>query len=181
MDIKEIESIIESILFASGDPVSLETIAEILDIDKNTANNILKNMIDDYNFERRGIKIIQIEDTYQFATRPEYHKYVKKIAKSKHSTNISEAAMEVLVIIAYNQPVTKNNIEQIRGINSDTVINNLLLRGLIEEKGRLNAPGKPILLGTTKDFLKCFGLKSLDDLPPLGSESGSQQIQMIND
>jgi segregation and condensation protein B len=179
MEIKEIQSIIESLLFASGEPLSSDVLAEVLNIDKVAIKKIMKNLIDIYNFERRGLQIIEVEDSYQLSTRPEYNKYVKQIARSKHNAALSEAALEVLAIIAYNQPVTKNNVERIRGINSDSVINNLLVRGLVEEKGRLNAPGKPIIFGTSQNFLKCFGFKTLDELPTIESKDEDIQMEFI--
>ncbi|MBZ4646826.1 MAG: segregation and condensation protein [Petroclostridium sp.] len=167
MDIKEIESIIEGILFASGDAVHIEKLSDILQIDKNTLRSIMNRMMDYYSYERRGIQIIEIDNCYQLCTRPEYYEYIRKLVEPKHKQGLSNAALETLAIIAYNQPVTRSDIEQIRGVNCDSALNRLLDRGLIEEKGRLDAPGKPILYRTTREFLRCFGLRSLEELPQM--------------
>jgi len=167
MEIKEIESIIEGLLFASGSALSLDRISEIVEVDKNTVRSIIQRMMDYYNYERRGLQIIQLDDCYQLCTRPEYYEYIKKLVEPKMHQGLSKAALETLTIIAYNQPVTKSSIDHIRGVNSDGALSRLIERGLVEEKGRLDAPGKPILYGTTQEFLRCFNLRSLDDLPML--------------
>ncbi|NLY43827.1 MAG: SMC-Scp complex subunit ScpB [Clostridiaceae bacterium] len=167
MDIKEVESIIEGVLFASGYALHINKLAEILQIDKDTLRSILARMMDYYNYERRGIQIIEIDDCYQFCTRPEHYEYIQKIVEPRQKQGLSKAALETVAIIAYNQPITRSGIEEIRGVNCDSAIRSLLERGLIEESGRLDAPGKPILYKTTQEFLRCFGLKSLKDLPQI--------------
>ena len=167
MEIKEIEAILEGVLFAMGEAVSIEKLSDIIEVDKSTLQSILNRMMDYYNFERRGIQIIQLENCYQLCTRPEYYEYVKKVVQRKHSQGLSAAALETLAIIAYNQPITRSKIEYIRGVNSDGALNRLIERELVEEIGRLDAPGKPALFGTTQEFLRCFGLKTLEELPEI--------------
>ena len=157
MEIREIQAIIEAVLFASGDPLELERIADIVDVDKKSLREILKNMMDDYNYQRRGIHMIRMEDSYQLCTRGEYFDYVSRLAEPPKKQSLSNAAFEVLAIVAYNQPVTRSTIEHIRGVNCDYVVNRLIERNFIEEKGRLDAPGRPILFGTTQHFCVLSG------------------------
>ena len=182
MEIREIQSILEAVLFAAGDAVELEKLADIVDVDNKSLREILKKMMDSYNFERRGIHIIQMEDAYQMCTRGEYHDYVAMLAEPRRKQSLSNAAIEVLAIVAYKQPVTRSAIEHIRGVNCDYVVNRLMERNLIEEKGRLDAPGRPILFGTTQEFLRIFGIPSLADLPEFETfgtpEDEGEQISM---
>lgn len=182
MEIREIQSILEAVLFAAGDAVELEKLADIVDVDKKSLREILQKMMDSYNFERRGIHIIRMEDSYQMCTRGEYHDYVAMLAEPRRKQSLSNAAIEVLAIIAYKQPVTRSTIEHIRGVNCDYVVNRLMERNLIEEKGRLDAPGRPILFGTTQEFLRCFGVATLEELPEFESfgspEGEGEQISM---
>lgn len=167
MEISAIESIIESLIFSYGDALSLDKICEILELDKKTAINIIKNMMDNYNKSDRGIIIREINGKYQMCSKPENFEYVSKIYQIRQKQALSQAAYEVLSIVAYNQPLTKAKIEQIRGVNSDSAVTRLLERNLIREAGKLDAPGKPRLYETTDEFLKCFGFKSIRDLPIL--------------
>ena len=181
MEIREIEGIIESVLFASGDPIDIERLADIVDVDKKSLREILKKMIDDYNFNRRGIHIIRMEDSYQLCTRGEFSEYVSRLAEPPKMLNLSNAALEVLSIVAYKQPVTRSSIEHIRGVNCDYIVNRLIERKFIEEKGRLDAPGRPILFGTTEHFLRIFGVSEISELPEFDSlgqsvEEGEQII-----
>lgn len=182
MDIREIRAIIEAVLFAAGDAVELERLADIVDVDKRSLREILKKMMDDYSYERRGIHIIRMEDSYQMCTRGEYFEYVSRLAEPPRKQNLSNAALEVLSIVAYKQPVTRTSIEHIRGVNCDYIVNRLIERNFIEEKGRLDAPGRPIVFGTTQHFLRIFGISSLADLPEyesLGqSAEDAQQMEM---
>lgn len=178
MNIKEIEASIEGILFVAGDAVSIDALSHALEVDKGTIKSVIKKMMDYYNYERRGIQIIEMDNCYQLCTRPEYYEYIQKMVRPKQSQGLSSAAMETLAIVAYNQPVTRSNIEQIRGVNSDGALNTLIERGLVEEKGRLDAPGRPILFGTTQNFLRCFGFKSLEDLPLLDKQNDSEQLDI---
>ena len=182
MEIREIQATIEAVLFAAGDAIELERLADIVDVDKKSLREILKKMIDEYNYERRGIHIIRMEDSYQLCTRGEFSEYVSRLAEPPKMMNLSNAALEVLAIVAYKQPVTKSSIEHIRGVNCDYIVNRLIERNFIEEKGRLDAPGRPILFGTTQHFLRIFGISELEDLPDFDSlgqtaEEG-EQIKM---
>lgn len=167
MELKKIESIIEAVLFAAGDEVTAEVLCRVLDLDKKTLANVINNMIDKYNNEKRGIQIIQVGESYQMCTRPEYYEYVKQLRESKNRTGLSQAALETLAIIAYKQPVTKAVLDQIRGVGCDTSLARLHEKNLIKEVGRMDAPGKPILYGTTEEFLRSFGFKTIKDLPML--------------
>lgn len=167
MELKRIEAAIEAILFANGDEVSLDTLSKILEVDKKTLANVLNNMMDRYINEKRGIQIIQLEDKYQLRTTPEFYEYVSKLHENRRHTGLSQAALETLSIIAYKQPITKVHIDEIRGVGSDASLSKLLERNIIKEVGRMNAPGKPILYGTTDDFLRGFGFKSIKELPVL--------------
>jgi segregation and condensation protein B len=170
MDERDLMGIIESILFVSGDPVSARDISQILELDIRKVRKLIKKMIDCFHFERRGLQIIMVNDTYQLATRPEYSQYIEKYIGKKHTQNLTQASLETLAIIAYKQPITKAEIEAIRGVKSDYTINTLISRGFIREVDRMDTPGRPILYGTTEYFLKSFGLSSLDELPPLESK-----------
>jgi segregation and condensation protein B len=178
MEIKFIEAVFEAILFASGEPVSVEKIALTLNINKSEAIKIINNYKDKKNNENSGIKIIQIDNCYQMVAKPEFAQYIRNVLEIKRNTPLSSAAMEVLAIIAYNQPVTKGYIEQVRGVDSSGVTNSLLEKGLIEERGRMDVPGKPILYGTTLQFLKCFGLSSLKELPKI--EKSNMEVDEDN-
>lgn len=173
MNIKEMKSIVESLLFVSGDLLPLSKIADVLEIDKTTAEKIMYAIMDDYNNSDHGIHIIKIDNGYQLCSNPENFSYVTRLVDAKKPQPMSPALLEVLSIIAYNQPITKSTIEQIRGVASDYLVNKLIDRNLVEECGRLNAPGKPILFKTTDEFLRQFGLGSLTELPNFNSLSGS--------
>ena len=164
---KELYNAIEALLFVSGDPVSINRLAEALYIPVEELIDFMPKMMDAYNFERRGIKLIKLEDSYQLTTRGEYFDAVVRMVAHKQKQALSPATLEVLSIISYNQPITKAAIEKVRGVDSAHSIAKLLERELIEQKGRLNAPGRPVLYGTTEEFLRCFGLQSLEDMPAL--------------
>jgi len=165
MELKRIQAIIEAMLFASGDPVQQETLIEILEIDKKTLGLVVSQMMNEFMEQNRGIMIREINGGYQLCSNPDYFEYVKKLFEPKQKHGLSQAALETLAIVAYNQPVTKAGVERIRGVNSDSAINSLVERNLVAEAGRMDAPGKPILYETTEEFLRCFGYKSLADLP----------------
>lgn len=167
MDIKEIEAVIEGLLFAAGDILPLDRISDILEIDKKTLRVIINNMVFNYNNSTRGIMIREIGGGYQLCTRPEHSAYVRMLIEHRQRQGLSQAALETLAIVAYNQPVTKAAVEKVRGVNSDSAIARLLERNLIKEAGRLDCPGKPILYETTVEFLRVFGFKSIKDLPDI--------------
>lgn len=166
MNINELEAIVEGLLFASGESVSIKRLCEVTSTDGKTMESLLKLMCDKYEGDNtRGIRIIKLEDSYQLCTKREYYDYIKILKEKKRRASLSGAGLEVLSVIAYNQPVTRSTLEFIRGVNSDGALNNLISAGLVEEVGRLDAPGRPILFGTTEEFLRCFNLSSLSELP----------------
>lgn len=156
---------IEGILFAAGEPVKTARLALALDADLEDVEKSVNELKNEYNKEHRGFTIIDIDDGYQICSRPEYYTYIQEILGEQRRQALSNAAMETLAIIAYKQPITRTGIEYIRGVNSDGSVNRLVERNLIEEVGRMDAPGRPILYGTTLNFLRCFGIATLDDLP----------------
>ena len=170
MDEIEIMSIIESILFVSGDYVSLDEISEALDMSKDKISDIMANMIKRFDNSSRGIKIVQINDKYQFVTRPRHSDYVQMFVESRRRDRLSQAALETLAIIAHRQPITRMDIEDIRGVQCGGIIANLLDKGFIEVVSRLDAPGRPMLYGTTDLFLEHFGLKTIEELSLLKTD-----------
>lgn len=158
---------IEGILFAAGEPVKSAKLAVVLDAKVDEIEDAVAQLKEEYNTEHRGFNIIDIEDGYQICSRPEYYTYIREILGEQRNQPLSNAAMEALAIIAYKQPVTRGMVEKVRGVNSDGCVNRLYERGLIEEAGRLDAPGRPILYKTTDTFLRCFGLRTPRDLPPI--------------
>lgn len=156
---------IEGILFAAGEPVKTARLALALDVDIEQIENSVDELKNEYNNQHRGLTIIDIDDGYQICSRPEYYTYIQEILGEQRRQALSNAAMETLAIIAYKQPITRTGIEYIRGVNSDGSVNRLVERNLIEEVGRMDAPGRPILYGTTLNFLRCFGIATLEDLP----------------
>ncbi|KNF07430.1 segregation and condensation protein B [Gottschalkia purinilytica] len=178
MDKREMKSIIEALLFTWGDPLAIQEISSILEISKTESEEIIKEMIDEFNYNRRGLQIIQVNNAYQLATRAEHFEWIKKLCTPKENKTLSIAALETLSIIAYRQPITKVEVEAIRGVKCDKAISTLLEKNLIKEVGRLEKTGRPILYGTTDDFLKCFGLSKLDELPEL--EIPKEEINNIS-
>lgn len=167
MNYEKLEAAAEAVLFASGDPVPLPKLAESLQTDLAETQHILSLLEQDLNQEKSGICLKKMEDEYQLCTKSEFADDVRSVLELKKNTPLSSAAFEVLAVIAYNQPVTRSFVDQVRGVDCSGVISSLVKKGLIEEKGRLDLPGKPILYGTTPVFLRCFCLESLDDLPAL--------------
>jgi len=167
MDNREVKSIIEALLFIWGDPLSLQDLSEVLGKKKEDIKEIISEMIDDFNYNRRGLQIIQINDSFQLCTRSEHFEWITKLCTPRYNRTLSNAALETLSIIAYKQPITKAEIEMIRGVKCDKALNTLLEKSLVREVGRLEKTGRPILYGTTEEFLKCFGLATLDELPQL--------------
>ena len=172
----------EAILFASGEPVALSRIAEVLELDEETAGRLADDLMHDYNTRPGGLSIVRLNNAYQMCTRKDYAEYIRKAMEIRRNTPLSQAAMEVLSIVAYNQPVTRAFIEQVRGVDCGAVVQGLAAKNLIEEKGRLELPGRPLLYGTTPDFLRCFGISSLDELPPLPQkDDGSGMVETTLD
>lgn len=167
MNYERLEAAAEAVLFASGDPVPLNKLAESLQTDLAETQHILELLDKDLNQNKSGICLRKMEDEYQLCTRSEFADEVRSVLEQKKNTPLSNAAFEVLAVIAYNQPVTRSFVDQVRGVDCSGVISSLVRKGLIEEKGRLDLPGKPILYGTTPVFLRCFCLESLEDLPAL--------------
>lgn len=163
----ELYPIIESLLFTWGDPLDLSDIANILELTKKKTEKLLGDLIDIYSDESKGLRIEKRGSMYQMGTKPEYNDWIVKLNRPTTNKNLSNAALETLSIVAYKQPVIKADIEAIRGVKCDTAIYNLLEKELIEEQGRLERIGRPILYGTTDLFLKVFGLQSLEGLPEL--------------
>lgn len=167
MAVENLKSAIEAILFASGSSVELSKIADALEIDTKTAEEQINLLIDDYNSAQRGITIIKLKDSYQMVSVKEYAPQIRTVMDLRRNTPLSQAALEVLAVVAYNQPVTKAFVEQVRGVDCSGVIGSLTAKGLVEEKGRLELPGRPLLYGTTENFLRCFNVESIEQLPPL--------------
>ena len=164
---KNIECALEAVLFSLGEAVEIERLAEALEVREDEIKNAFLNLQKKYKDENRGIKLIEIENSIQMCSNPDYFECIKRVTQIKKQAGLSSAALETLSIIAYNQPVTKGTIEFIRGVDCTYSVTRLLERGFIDELGRAETPGRPILYGTTMEFLRCFGLKSLEDLPPL--------------
>jgi segregation and condensation protein B len=166
-----IEAIIEAILFSMGKAVELEKIAEAIEHDKKTTKKILNHLMDKYDSENRGITIIEIDNSYQMCTKTEYYEFIRKVNNKTKKFMLTDVLLETLSIIAYKQPITKSQIESIRGVSSSHSINKLIDYNLVCEKGRMDAPGRPILFGTTQEFLRNFGFKSVNDLPLIEEET----------
>ena len=164
---KEYRSSIEAILFSAGDPVELSRLALSLELPESSVQTQLDILMDEYAQMDRGITIIRLNHSYQMVTVKQYAPQVRKAMDLRRNIPLSQAAMEVLAVIAYNQPVTKSFVEQVRGVDCSGVIGSLTSKDLIEEKGRLELPGRPLLYGTTDNFLRCFNIASLDQLPPI--------------
>ena len=158
---------LEAMLFASGDPIEATKLAEVLEIDLETVERMLGHLGGMYDERESGLMLIKIDNKYQLCTREAHSEEVRKLLEIKKNTPLSNAAFEVLAIIAYNKTVTRAFIEQIRGVDCSGPISSLVQKGLIEEKGRLDLPGRPLIYGTTDRFLRCFSLNSLEDLPDL--------------
>ncbi len=171
MQINEKTAVIEAILFASGEPIEAEKIAEAAGVEKDTAIKLINILRDRYEDNGSAIEILKLGDCYQMATAEKYGEYIKAALETKKKTPLSPAAMEVLTIVAYNQPVTKSFVEQVRGVDSASIVNSLVEKNLLEEAGRVDVPGKPIAYRTTDNFLRCFRMSSIEDLPPLPNMS----------
>ena len=170
MEISKIEGIIEAILFTMGESVELNKIAMAIEHDEETTRRIIHSMMDKYESFDRGVRIIELENAFQMCTKKETYEYLIKVAKQPKKYVLTDVLLETLSIVAYKQPVTRLEIEKIRGVKSDHAVNKLIEYDLICEVGRLDAPGRPILLGTTEEFLRRFSVQSIDDLPGLNPE-----------
>ncbi len=167
MEIRQAEAAIEAILFAAGDSVELSKIAGALGQDKETTKKIIYHMMDEYREENRGIQIIELEEAFQLCTKGELYEYLIRVVKQPRKIVLTDVVMETLSIIAYKQPVTRLEIEKIRGVKCDHAVNKLIEYNLVKELGRLDAPGRPLLFGTTEEFLRHFGVNSLEELPAI--------------
>ena len=174
MCIEKTEAAIEAILFTMGESVEAEKIAVAIEHDVDTTVRIIHNMMDKYENEDRGIKIIELEGSFQLCTKEEYYDNLIRICSQPRRYTLTDAALETLSIIAYKQPVTKIEIEKIRGVNSDRSVNKLVELELVKEVGRLDAPGRPMLFGTTEEFLRTFGVGSIDELPVISEDMVEQ-------
>ncbi|MDR3728921.1 MAG: SMC-Scp complex subunit ScpB [Oscillospiraceae bacterium] len=178
MEMKEIESAIEGILFASGEPVQIDRICLALDMDRPTVEQVLHRLSDQYAFDRRGIRLLQMEDSWQMCSAPDYADIIRRAFEIRKPAKLSQPALEVLTIIAYYQPTTRAYVDQVRGVDSSYTVGLLLERKLIEECGRLQVPGRPHLYRTTKNFLRAFHLNSLEDLPELPGLAADGQMRL---
>ncbi|MFD2133227.1 SMC-Scp complex subunit ScpB [Pseudogracilibacillus auburnensis] len=172
------KGIVEGLLFASGDEgITMNQIAKVIDVSPETVKHLIEELTFDYEHINRGMTIIQSNEIYHLTTKPEHNEYYKKLLQHPRTTRMSQATLETLAIIAYEQPITRVEIEEIRGVNSDYAVQTLLARSLIENVGRKESIGRPILFGTSKEFLTYFGLSSIDELPPLPNEIDKESVE----
>lgn len=167
LELEKIEAAVEAVLFAMGDAVSVDKLAAAIGHDTETTKKLVHQMMDRYNSREGGLEIIELEDSFQLCTRKEYYDTLIKVAKQPKKYVLTDVQLEVLSIVAYKQPVTRQEVEKIRGVNSDHALNRLVEYGLVGEAGRLDAPGRPILFGTTEEFLRNFGVRSTEELPSI--------------
>lgn len=171
------KGIIEALLFVSGEPLSLKELALNLDASPKHLEKVLEELIEDYQHEDRGIKLIRINGDYQLSTKNEYSNYIQKLLKKNKRQSLSQASLESLAIVAYKQPITRIDIDEIRGVKSDSAISRLMDKELIKEVGRLEVPGRPILYSTTEEFLRQFGVGDLKELPSLDLFSIKEDLE----
>lgn len=186
MKTQELLTALETVLFASGEPISIDRLSQVFEAEPEKLEKLLSELADTYISQNRGMRLIRLENTYQLVSNEAYAEYVKKAFDMRRRTPLSSAALEVLAVVSYNQPVTKAFVEQVRGVDCSGVITTLIEKGLIEERGRLELPGRPLLYGTTKNFLRCFSLNDLSDLPSLptaGSEINDigEQLPIVSE
>lgn len=175
----KIRNAIEAILFASGSSVEPSRIATALEISVSDAKKHLEKLKNEYEKAEKGITIVRLKESYQMVTVKEYAPEIRKVMDLRRNTPLSQAALEVLAVIAYNQPVTKSFVEQIRGVDCSGVIGSLTAKDLIEEKGRLELPGRPLIYGTTENFLRCFNISSIEELPPLPEDDKKEENEGV--
>ena len=180
-EMKEIEAAVEGILFASGEPVHIDRICLAAELDRPTEELVLQKLMDYYSFERRGMRLLRLEDSWQLCSAPEYADVIRRAFEIRKPAKLSQPALEVLTIIAYYQPTTRAYVDQIRGVDSSYTVGLLLDRHLIEECGRLQVPGRPRLYRTTKAFLRAFHLNSLEDLPEMPGMEADGQLRLAED
>lgn len=180
MKASKLQSAVEAVLFASGEPADLQKIASVFEIEPELAEQILYNLAADLDERNSGICLLKLGDKYQLSTRTEYAEIIRDFLELRKNTPLSQAAFEVLAVVAYNQPVTKSFVEQVRGVDCSGVIATLCQKKLIEEKGRLDLPGRPLLYGTTPEFLRAFCISSLDELPPLPANEDASADEAEN-
>ena len=184
MTVNEMIPAFEAILFAAGEPVEIEKFTEVFEIDTETAESIMDMLSDRLDSSNSAVKLVRLDFCYQLCTRKEYAENIRAVLDLRRKAPLSQAALEVLAVIAYNQPVTKAYVEQVRGVDCSGVVSTLVEKGLLEEKGRLVLPGRPLLYGTTANFLRCFSLKNLDELPEVPSdetiEDSNGQLKMLS-
>ena len=180
-EMKEIEAAVEGILFASGEQVHIDRICLAAELDRPTAELVLQKLMDYYSFERRGMRLLRLEDSWQLCSAPEYADVIRRAFEIRKPAKLSQPALEVLTIIAYYQPTTRAYVDQIRGVDSAYTVGLLLDRHLIEECGRLQVPGRPRLYRTTKAFLRAFHLNSLEDLPEMPGMEADGQLRLAED
>lgn len=181
MNANKVQAAVEAILFAAGDPVQISKLSEALEIEQELCERILTNLSDDLDERGSGLCIVKLGDRYQMCTRTEFSEEIRKLLEMRRNVPLSQAAFEVLAVIAYNQPVTKSFVEQVRGVDCSGVIASLSQKGLIEERGRLDLPGKPLIYGTTPAFLRCFCIESLEDLPALPGQDEPEEVVTENE
>ena len=180
-EMKEIEAAVEGVLFASGEPVHIDRICLAAELDRPTAELVLQKLMDYYSFERRGMRLLRLEDSWQLCSAPEYADVIRRAFEIRKPAKLSQPALEVLTIIAYYQPTTRAYVDQIRGVDSSYTVGLLLDRHLIEECGRLQVPGRPRLYRTTQAFLRAFHLNSLEELPQLPGMEADGQLRLDDD
>lgn len=173
MNFKKLESMLEAVLFALAEPIELERLSQALEIDELTIEQTLDNLSAKYIENERGLRLLKLENKYQLCTDTQFAEEIRKVLEVKKNAPLSQAAFEVLAIIAYNQPITKSFVEQVRGVDCSGVISTLCQKQLIEEKGRLELPGRPLVYGTTSNFLRCFSMSSLEELPKIPEKENS--------
>ena len=176
MELNELQSALESVLFAAGEPVPVERLCLGLEVDRPTLDAVAQELMDKYKYERRGMRIVRMDTSYQMCSAPEFAPHIRKTLESRKPPKLSQPALEVLAVIAYYQPVTRAYVDQVRGVDSSYTVSLLLERDLIEEAGKLAVPGRPTLFRTTKNFLRTFELNSLAELPelPNSTQEGTQ-------
>ena len=185
MTLNEMIPAFEAVLFAAGEPVEIEKFCTVFEVDTETVESVMDMLSDRLEDSGSSVKVVRLDFSYQLCTRKEYAENIRAVLDLRRKAPLSQAALEVLAVIAYNQPVTKAYVEQVRGVDCSGVVSTLVEKGLLEEKGRLELPGRPLLYGTTQNFLRCFGLKNLDELPEVPSEDtvedSNGQLKMLSD